>query len=156
MQGGKQMSYLQTNIGDLKNEIKKLQETTNAQIERLQNLLEKKYNPNYEKLSYKEQLEIILQINDTSTFIREYVQSSVRCLGESSFNIRHYSFTGSLQRSELEKKVKIESVNHLSGKEIPFDIFKCIMEDEGIPQLVKNELIRQRGDKRYKIKEVNK
>ncbi len=150
------MSYLQTNIGDLKNEIKKLQETTNAQIERLQNLLEKKYNPNYEKLSYKEQLEIILQINDTSTFIREYVQSSVRCLGESSFNIRHYSFTGSLQRSELEKKVKIESVNHLSGKEIPFDIFKCIMEDEGIPQLVKNELIRQRGDKRYKIKEVNK
>ena len=36
------MSYLQTNIGDLKNELKKLQETTNAQIERLQNLLEKK------------------------------------------------------------------------------------------------------------------
>ena len=150
------MSYLQTNIGDLKNELKKLQETTNAQIERLQNLLEKKNNPNYEKLSYKEQLEIILQINDTSTFIREYVQSSVRGLGESSFNIRHYSFTGSLQRSELEKKVKIESVNHLSGKEIPFDIFKCIMEDEGINQLTKNELIRQRGDKRYKIKEVNK
>ena len=150
------MSYLQTNIGDLKNELKKLQETTNAQIERLQNLLEKKNNPNYEKLSYKEQLEIILQINDTSTFIREYVQSSVRRLGESSFNIRHYSFTGSLQRSELEKKVKIESVNHLSGKEIPFDIFKCNMEDEGINQLTKNELIRQRGDKRYKIKEVNK
>ena len=34
------MSYLQTNIGDLKNELKKLQETTNAQIERLQNLLQ--------------------------------------------------------------------------------------------------------------------
>ena len=27
------MSYLQTNIGDLKNELEKLQETTNAQIE---------------------------------------------------------------------------------------------------------------------------
>ena len=150
------MSYLQTNIGDLKNELKKLQETTSTQLERLQNLLEKKNNPNYEKLSYKEQLEIILQINDTSTFIREYVQSSVRRLGESSSNIRHYSFTGSSQRSELEKKVKIESVKHLSGKEIPFDIFKCIMEDEAIHQLTKNELIRQRGDKRYKIKEVNK
>ena len=41
------MSYLQTNIGDLKNELKKLQETTNAQIERLQNLLEKKLGSIY-------------------------------------------------------------------------------------------------------------
>ena len=35
---------------------------------------------------------------------------------------------------------------------MPFDIFKLIMNDEDTPQLVKNELIRQRGDKRYKIK----
>ena len=45
------MSYLQTNIGDLKNELKKLQETTNAQIERLQNLLEKTSSINFNKLS---------------------------------------------------------------------------------------------------------
>ena len=45
---------------------------------------------------------------------------------------------------------------HLSAKEIPFDIFKCIMDDESIPQLEKNYLIQERGDKRYKVKEVAK
>ena len=42
--------------------------------------------------------------------------------------------------SELYKKVKIESVQHLSAKEIPFDIFKSMMEDKDISQLEKNYL----------------
>ena len=58
--------------------------------------------------------------------------------------------------SELYKKVKIESVQHLSAKEIPFDIFKSMMEDKDISQLEKNYLIQERGDKRYKVKEVTK
>ena len=45
------MSYLQTNIGDLKNELKNLQETTNVKIVRLQNLLEKTSSSNFNKLS---------------------------------------------------------------------------------------------------------
>ena len=57
---------------------------------------------------------------------------------------------------ELYKKVQIESVQHLSAKEIPFDIFKSMMEDKDISQLEKNYLIQERGDKRYKVKEVTK
>ena len=150
------MSYLQTNIGDLKNELMKLQETTNAQIERLQNLLEKTASSNFDKLSYADQYNYKQELADTGKFIRNYIRESCTKLDNSAFKILHDCSFGYYAEQELYKKVKIESVKHLSAKEIPFDIFKCIMEDEGVNQLVKNELIRQRGDKRYKIKEVNK
>ena len=150
------MSYLQTNIGDLKNELKKLQETTNAQIERLQNLLEKTSSSTFNKLSYADQYNYKQELADTGKFIRNYIRESCTKLDNSAFKILHDCSFGYYAEQELYKKVKIESVEHLSGKEIPFDIFKCIMEDESINQLTKNELIRQRGDKRYKIKEVNK
>tara|TARA_B100000085_G_scaffold202578_1_gene186167 strand:- start:4873 stop:5322 length:450 start_codon:yes stop_codon:yes gene_type:complete len=149
------MSYLQTNIGDLKNELKKLQETTNAQIERLQNLLEKTSSSTFNKLSYADQYNYKQELADTGKFIRNYIRESCTKLDNSAFKILHDCSFGYYAEQELYKKVKIESVEHLSGKEIPFDIFKCIMEDESINQLTKNELIRQRGDKRYKIKEVN-
>ena len=149
------MSYLQTNIGDLKNELKKLQETTNAQIERLQNLLEKTSSSTFNKLSYADQYNYKQELADTGKFIRNYIRESCAKLDNSAFKILHDCSFGYYAEQELYKKVKIESVEHLSGKEIPFDIFKCIMEDESINQLTKNELIRQRGDKRYKIKEVN-
>ena len=150
------MSYLQTNIGDLKNELKKLQETTNAQIERLQNLLEKTSSSNFNKLSYADQYHYKKELARTGVSIRNYVRESCTKLDNSAFKILHDCSFGYYAEKELYKKVKIESVKHLSAKEIPFDIFKCIMEDEGIHQLTKNELIRQRGDKRYKVKEVNK
>ena len=150
------MSYLQTNIGDLKNELKKLQETTNAQIERLQNLLEKTSSSTFNKLSYADQYNYKQELADTGKFIRNYIRESCTKLDNSAFKILNDCSFGYYAEQELYKKVKIESVKHLSAKEIPFDIFKCIMEDEGIHQLTKNELIRQRGDKRYKIKEVNK
>ena len=71
------------------------------------------------------------------------------CIRDScSFN--HYA------EQELYKKVKIESVQDLEPKDIPFDIFKEIMKDGGIDQEYKNTLIKERGDKRYKIKEVKK
>ena len=62
------MSYLQTNIGDLKNELKKLQETTNAQIERLQNLLEKTSSSTFNKLSYADQYYYKKELADTGQF----------------------------------------------------------------------------------------
>ena len=150
------MSYLQTNIGDLKNELEKLQETTNAQIERLQNLLEKTSRSNFNKLSYADQYYYKKELADTGKFIRNYIRESCTKLDNSAFKILHDCSFGYYAEKELYRKVKIESVHDVEPKDIPFDIFKCIMEDESINQLTKNELIRQRGDKRYKIKEVNK
>ena len=48
------MNNIQTNIGDLKNQLKQLQEVNLAQIDRIQNLLEKTSNPSFKKLSYRE------------------------------------------------------------------------------------------------------
>ena len=95
-------------------------------------------------------------LSETGKFIKNYIEESTSKLHSIAFKIFFYSlFNGSSER-ELYKKVQIESVQHLSAKEIPFDIFKSIMEDKDISQLEKNYLIQERGDKRYKIKEVSK
>ena len=150
------MSYLQTNIGDLKNELKKLQETTNAQIERLQNLLEKTSSSNFNKLSYADQYNYKQELADTGKFIRNYIRENTSDINVHAEGINFYCIFNSHAKNELYKKVQIESVQHLSAKEIPFDIFKSMMEDESISQSEKNDLIRERGDKRYKVKEVAK
>ena len=148
------MSYLQTNIGDLKNELKKLQETTNAQIERLQNLLEKTSSSNFNKLSYADQYYYKKELADTGKFIRNYIRENTSDINVHAERINFYCIFNSHAKNELYKKVQIESVQHLSAKEIPFDIFKSMMEDESISQSEKNDLIRERGDKRYRVKEV--
>ena len=150
------MSYLQTNIGDLKNDLKKLQETTNAQIERLQNLLEKTSSSNFNKLSYADQYNYKQELADTGKFIRNYIRENTSDINVHAERINFYCIFNSHAKNELYKKVQIESVQHLSAKEIPFDIFKPMMEDESISQSEKNDLIRERGDKRYKVKEVAK
>ena len=150
------MSYLQTNIGDLKKELKKLQETTNAQIERLQNFLEKTSSNNFNKLSYADQYYYKKELADTGKFIRNYIKESCTKLDNSAFKILHDCSFDYYAEKELYKKVKIESVQDVEPKDIPFDIFKEIMKDEGIDQEYKNTLIKERGDKRYKVKEVNK
>ena len=61
-----------------------------------------------------------------------------------------------MQNKNYTKKVKIESVQDVEPKDIPYDIFKEIIKDQGIDQEYKNTLIKERGDKRYKVKEVNK
>ena len=150
------MSYLQTNIGDLKNELKNLQETTNAQIERLQNLLEKTSSTNFNKLSYADQYYYKKELADTGKFIRNFIRESCTKLDDSAFKILHDCSFGYYAERELYKKVKIESVQDVEPKDIPFDIFKEIMKDKGIDQEYKNILIKERGDKRYKVKEVDK
>ena len=148
------MNNIQTKIGDFKNQLKQLQEVNLAQIDRIQNLLEKIYNPSFEKLSYREQYDLKKSLSDTGRFIKDYIDTSTSKLDYTAKQIfTHCLFYSSAER-ELYKKVQIESVKHLSAKEIPFDIFKSIMEDKGISQLEKNYLIRERGDKRYKVKEV--
>ena len=150
------MNNIQTNIGTLKNQLKQLQEVNLAQIDRIQNLLEKISNPSFEKLSYREQYDFKKSLSDTGKFTKDYIDRSTSKLNYTAKQIFLYCLFTSSKESELYKKVQIESVQHLSAKEIPFDIFKCIMDDESIPQLEKNYLIQERGDKRYKVKEVSK
>ena len=148
------MNNIQTNIGTLKNQLKQLEEVNLAQIERIQNLLEKIYNPSFKKLSYREQYDLKKSLSDTGRFIKDYIDTSTSQLDYTAKQIFSHCVFYSTEESELYKKVQIESVQHLSAKEIPFNIFKCIMEDKDISQLAKNYLIQERGDKRYKLKEV--
>ena len=148
------MTNIQTNIGDLKNQLKQLQEVNLAQIDRIQDLLEKISNPSFEKLSYREQYDLKSSLSDAGKFIRNYIRESSSKLDHSAWKIFNYCLFNSSAERELDKKVKIESVQTLSAKDIPYDIFKLMMEDESISQLEKNDLIRERGDKRYKVKEV--
>ena len=148
------MNNIQTNIGDLKNQLKQLQEVNLAQIDRIQNLLEKISNPNFKKLSYRDQYDLKTSLHDAGKYIKDYIDTSTSGLNYIAKQIfTHCLFYSSAER-ELYKKVQIESVQHLSAKEIPFDIFKSMMEDKDISQLEKNYLIQERGDKRYKVKEV--
>ena len=150
------MNNIQTNIGDLKNQLKQLQEVNLAQIDRIQNLLEKISNPSFEKLSYREQYDLKKSLSDTGKFTKDYIDTSTSKLNYTAKQIFLYCLFTSSKESELYKKVQIESVKHLSAKQIPFDIFKSMMEDKDISQLEKNYLIQERGDKRYKVKEVAK
>ena len=148
------MNNIQTNLGDLKHQLKQIQIVNLAQIDRIQNLLEKISNPSFEKLSYREQYELKTSLSDAGKFIRNYIRESSSKLDHTAWKIFNYCLFNSSAERELYKKVQIESVQHLSVKEIPFDIFKSMMEDKDISQLEKNYLIQERGDKRYKVKEV--
>ena len=148
------MNNIQTNIGDLKNELEQLQEVYLTQINAVQNLLEKISNPNFKKLSYREQYDLKKSLSDAGRFIKDYIDTSNSKLDYTAKQIFSHCVFYSTEESELYKKVQIESVQHLSAKEIPFNIFKSIMEDKDISQLEKNYLIRERGDKRYKVKEL--
>ena len=145
---------IQTCIGDFKNQLKQLQELNLAQIDRIQNLLEKISNPNFKKLSYRDQYDLRKSLHDTAKFTKDYIDTSTSKLNHNVMQIFSHCYFYSSAEDELYKKVQIESVKHLSAKEIPFDIFKSMIEDESISQSEKNDLIRERGDKRYKVKEV--
>ena len=148
------MTNIQTNLGDLKHQLKQIQIVNLAQIDRIQNLLEKISNPNFEKLSYQDQYELKTSLSDAGKFMRNYMRDKTLKLDDIMHHIFHYCLFNSYAENALNKKVKIEKYKNKSAKDMPFDIFKLIMNDEDTPQLVKNELIRQRGDKRYKVKEV--
>ena len=148
------MTNIQTNIGDLKNQLKEIQEVNLSQIDRIQSLLEKISNPSFDKLSYQDQYELKTSLSDAGKFMRNYMRRKTLRLDDILHHIFHYCLFNSYAENKLYKKVKIESVQHLPAKNIPFDIFKSMMEDESISQSKKNDLIRERGDKRYRVKEV--
>ena len=146
------MNNIQTNLGDLKHQLKQIQEVNLAQVERIQLLLEKISNPSFKKLSYQDQYDLKTSLSDAGKFMRNYMRDKTLKLDDIMHHIFHYCLFNSYAESALNDKVKIEKYKDKSAKDMPFDIFKLIMNDEDTPQLVKNELIRQRGDKRYKIK----
>ena len=148
------MNNIQINLGDLKNQLKEIKEVNLSQIDRIQSLLEKISNPSFDKLSYQDQYELKTSLSDAGKFMRNYMRRKTIRLDDITYHIFHYCLFNSLAESELNKKVKIEKYKNKSAKDMPFDIFKLIMNDEDTPQLVKNELIRQRGDKRYKVKGI--
>ena len=148
------MNNIQTNLGDLKHQLKQIQIVNLAQIDRIQNLLEKISNPNFDKLSYQDQYDLKTSLSDAGKFMRNYMKDKTLKLDDIMHHIFHYCLFNSYAESELNKKVKIEKYKNKSAKDMPFDIFKLIINDEDTPQLVKNELIRQRGDKRYKVKGI--
>ena len=148
------MNNIQTNLGDLKNQLKEIQEVNLSQIDRIQSLLEKISNPSFDKLSYQDQYELKTSLSDAGKFMRNYMRRKTLRLDDIMHHIFHYCLFNSYAESELSKKVKMERYKDKSAKEIPFDIFKCMMEDESISQSEKNDLIRERGDKRCKVKEV--
>ena len=150
------MNNIQTNLGDLKNQLKEIQEVNLSQIDRIQSLLEKISNPSFDKLSYQDQYELKSSLSDAGKFMRNYMRRKTLRLDDIMHHIFHYCLFNSYAESELSRKVKIEKYKDKSAKEIPFDIFKCMMEDESISQSEKNDLIRERGDKRYKVKELAK
>ena len=148
------MNNIQTNLGDLKNQLKEIKEVNLSQIDRIQSLLEKISNPSFDKLSYQDQYELKTSLSDAGKFMRNYMRRKTIRLDDITYHIFHYCLFNSYAESELNKKVKIEKYKNKSAKDMPFDIFKLIINDEDTPQLVKNELIRQRGDKRYKVKGI--
>ena len=148
------MNNIQTNLGDLKNQLKEIKEVNLSQIDRIQSLLEKISNPSFDKLSYQDQYELKTSLSDAGKFMRNYMRRKTIRLDDITYHIFHYCLFNSLAESELNKKVKIEKYKNKSAKDMPFDIFKLIMNDEDTPQLFKNKLIIDRGDKRYKVKEI--
>ena len=148
------MTNIQTNLGDLKHQLKQIQIVNLAQIDRIQNLLEKISNPSFDKLSYQEQYELKSALSDAGKFMRNYMRRKTLRLDDILHHIFHYCLFNSYAESELNKKVKIEKYKNKPAKDMPFDIFKLIMNDEDTSQLFKNKLIIDRGDKRYKVKEI--
>ena len=71
------MTNIQTNIGDLKNQLKQLQEVNLAQIDRIQNLLEKISNPSFEKLSYREQYDLKSSLSDAGNLLEITLEKAV-------------------------------------------------------------------------------
>ena len=84
------MNNIQTNIGTLKNQLKQLQEVNLAQIDRIQNLLEKTSNPSFKKLSYREQYDLKNSLSDAGKFIRNYIRENTSDINVHAERINFY------------------------------------------------------------------
>ena len=143
---------IQTDIGDLKNQLNKLQETTNANIERLQNTLEKVSSNGFEVLPYREQYDLFQSLADQGADLKEYFRDISSVAGEKTFNIFLKTRFNLRDKSHLETLANIQEhmLAQTPAKDIPFRVFKSMIASNDVPLDYRNKLIRDRGDKRFK------
>ena len=145
------MSNIQTNIGDLKKHLEDLQSITNANIARTQKLLETVSSSKFGELPYKDQYNYLQCLHDTVDALRDHFRDISSKAGEQVWNIHYMTRFSCRKKSKLSRLADIEHarVNKTPAKNIPFDIFKAMIADEGIPVDDRTKLIRERGDRRF-------
>ena len=146
------MSKIQTNIGDLKKQLEDLQSITNANIARLQKHLDIVSSARFGELPYKEQYEHLQSLHDCGANLKEHFSDISSKAGEKIFNIHYFTRFNWKEKSKLSMLADIEHAraNKTPAKNIPFSVFKAMIAEEGIPVDDRNNLIRERGDKRFK------
>ena len=143
---------IQTDIGDLKNQLNKLQEITNANIERLQNILQKVSNNGFGELPYREQYEILQNLSDTGMSLKDLSREISVKIDEKVFNIFLKTRFNLRDQSHLKTLADIQEhmLAQTPAKDIPFKVFKSMIASNDVPLDYRNKLIRERGDKRFK------
>ncbi len=143
---------IQTDIGDLKNQLNKLQETTNANIERLQNTLQKVSSNGFGELPYREQYEILQNLSDTGISLKDLSREISVKIDKKVFDIFLRTRFKMADKCHLETLADIQEhmLAQTSAKDIPFKIFKSMIASQDVPLDYRNKLIRDRGDKRFK------
>ena len=143
---------IQTDIGDLKNQLNKLQETTNANIERLQNTLQKVSSDGFGELPYREQYDLFQSLADQGADLKEYFRDISSVAGEKTFNIFLRTRFKMADKCHLETLADIQEhmLAQTPAKDIPFRVFKSMIASQDVPLDYRNKLIKDRGDKRFK------
>lgn len=143
---------IQTDIGDLKNQLNKLQETTNANIERLQNTLQKVSSDGFGELPYREQYEILQNLSDTGMSLKDLSREICVKIDKKVFSIFLKTRFDLRDQSHLETLADIQEhmLAQTPAKDIPFRVFKSMIASQDVPLDYRNKLIRDRGDKRFK------
>ena len=143
---------IQTDIGDLKNQLNKLQETTNANIERLQNTLQKVSSDGFGELPYRKQYDLFQSLADQGADLKEYFRDISSVAGEKTFNIFLRTRFKMADKCHLETLADIQEhmLAQTPAKDIPFRVFKSMIASQDVPLDYRNKLIKDRGDKRFK------
>ena len=146
------MTNIQTNIGDLKKQLEDLQSITNANIARTQKLLETVNSSRFRELPYKDQYNYLQCLHDTVDALRDHFRDISSKAGEQVWNIHYMTRFSCREKLKLSRLADIEHAraNKTPAKDIPFNVFKAMIAEEGIPVDDRNKLIRDRGDKRFK------
>ena len=143
---------IQTDIGDLKNQLNKLQETTSANIERLQNTLQKVSSNGFGELPYREQYEILQNLSDTGMSLKDLSREISVKIDKKVFNIFLKTRFNMADKCHLETLADIQEhmLAQTPAKDIPFKVFKSMIASQDVPLDYRNKLIKDRGDKRFK------
>ena len=146
------MTNIQTKIGDLKKQLEDLQSITNANITRLQNHLQFTSSANFKDLSYIDQRNHLDALSNNGSYLKDHIRESISKIDKIAFDIFLSTRFSCGDRSKLSMLADIEHAraNKTPAKDIPFSVFKAMINDEGIPVDDRNKLIRERGDKRFK------